>query len=189
MSAVDFRVADARVRFLYTFATAFSFAFLIPSQLASQDLTWLKGTIVDIAQGTTEAGTTATSTASTNGSTTTRTTVSRIPYSDYTIRAGNKLFVVRPDPVAPRASLASKIGSRLGWDWLKANGVPGTIPVNVGDSVSIVPEGNHASVRDRHGKEYPCSLVRQTLVSEPENGSVKDQSDEKDIRPTLRHDQ
>lgn len=165
--------------------------------LAADDRVWLTGTVFDVMQGTTGTGTTSTSNASPNGTTTTTSTVTSVPYTEYSIRVANKLFVVRPDPVIARQSRLSRIGSHLGWGWLKPL-VPVTIPASVGDSISIFPEGNRAWVKITSGTEYSCSLVRQSLLSDPQPTSAKDSPNPGNVpgsdtqsyesRPTLKRD-
>lgn len=65
---------------------------------------------------------------------------------DYTIEAGNRRFVIRS------GSSSSNAGSS------------NNIPVNVGETITFAPEGTRAWVL-ANGKEYECSVLRQTLLS------------------------
>lgn len=177
------------------------------SILAGND--WLTGVVIEITTGHTDTGATSNSTGSVNGgptgvgtiSSSTTTTLTGSDYTDYSIRAGDRLFVVRPDPLVPKESFLSKFARYGGWPGFQKQPVPVTIPINVGEQIFIAPFGDRAWAR--FGKrQYACTVVRQVLLSRPDDKQAQPQSspaqspdssarpdpDADSQRPTLRRE-
>ena len=77
---------------------------------------------------------------------------------DYTIESGNRRFVIRSESSRPSGSNSRSGGSSVGGQ--ESAG----IPVNVGEVITFAPEGGRAWILVS-GKEYLCSVLRQTLLS------------------------
>ena len=116
--------------------------------------------------------------------------------TDYSIRADNKLFLVRPDPFVPKDGVRSKVARYTGWGWLQGaqRSAPETIPV--GSKVEIGPFGDRAWVRYGN-RQYACTVIRQVLLAVPDEKraqslSPSDNNDsaepQKPPRPAPRYD-
>jgi hypothetical protein len=198
-------------------------AVLTPTPRATAEGDWLTGVVVEVSKGRTDTGAIATTTTSPSVSTpttavdtggvivvsggdqgpttsTTTATATGVDYTDYVVRVGNKLFVMRPDPEKPKESRKVRVLRNVAHVLdpttpAAPNPVPVTIPVNVGEKVMIAPFGDRAWVR--HGnRQFACTVVRQVLLSAPAEEKQDNatqtappaKTDSATDRPTLRRD-